>query len=253
MSLDLQNVALTLPSGTEFPGTPQGLLDLIAQYLAITGGESFSGINIGPTEPSADNRDLPWFKTDGSGNPIGWFAWNGSSWSAFPVIAPSGTTASRPASPTTGQLYLDTDIDVLLVYERAQWRTVSGSPGDIKFVTAASEAAALTQNPGWSIYTAGAGRVLGVQGSGAGLTTRTIGEEVGSEEVILTDTQLPTTSITLTNLKAYSGQHQNGSQPAGVYPYVTGTGDTTINDAFGSDEGHDNMQPTLFVCALVKD
>lgn len=253
MALDLQNVALTLPAGTPFPGTMQSLLDLIAQYLEIQGGESFSGVNLGSTEPSAANRDLPWFKTDGSGNPIGWFAWDGAAWTAVPVSIQSGGTASRPASPDEGQLYLDTDIDVLLVYERSQWRTAGGSPGDIKFVTAVSEAAALTQNPGWSIYTDGAGRVLGVQGAGAGLTTRTIGEEVGEEEVTLTSGQLPTTSLTLTNLKAYSGQHQNGTQPVGVFPYVTGIGNTTLSDAFGSDEAHENMQPTLFVVALVKD
>lgn len=252
MALNLQNSALTLPSGTEFPGTPQALLDLIAEYLAIVGGESFSGINIGSSEPAAGNRDLPWFKTDESGNPIGWFAWDGAAWTAVPSIVPSGTTAQRPASPDEGQLYLDTDIDVLLIYERAQWRTVSGSPGDIKFVTAASTAAALTANPGWAVYSTGAGRVLGVQGSGTGLTTRTIGEEVGSETVTLTAAQLPTTNITLTNLKPYTGQHQNGPQPAGVYPYVTGTGNTTFSAVFGGDEAHDNMQPTLFLVALVK-
>ena len=66
---------LTLPAGTEWPGTPQLGLNLFCQYAQITGLSELGGINFGPTTPASDLRDRPWFKTDVSGNPIGWFAW----------------------------------------------------------------------------------------------------------------------------------------------------------------------------------
>ena len=40
--------------------------------------------------------------------------------------APSGTTASRPASPTTGSLYFDTDESSLLSYNGTEWTSVGG-------------------------------------------------------------------------------------------------------------------------------
>ena len=63
---------LTLPAGTEWPGTPQLGLNLFCQYAKITGLLELGGINFGPTTPASDLRDRPWFKTDVSGNPIGW-------------------------------------------------------------------------------------------------------------------------------------------------------------------------------------
>ena len=91
---------LTFPAGTEIPGTMQGLANLLAQYLAVNGLSELGGINFGPTTPSEANRDKPWFKTDGSYNPIGFFSWNGSAWVTFDTGAiPSGPTASRLTSP----------------------------------------------------------------------------------------------------------------------------------------------------------
>ena len=122
---------LTLPAGTEWPGTPQLGLNLFCQYAQITGLSELGGINFGPTTPASDLRDRPWFKTDVSGNPIGWFSWNGSEWAQILFSAPYGRTSDRPSNPTVGQIFLDTDIDTLLIYERAAWRTVAGSPGDV--------------------------------------------------------------------------------------------------------------------------
>lgn len=64
-------------------------------------------------------------------------------------IVLSGPTSSRPSTPPANTFYFDTDISVLLIYRGASWITASGSPGDIKTVNAASEAVALTKNPGW--------------------------------------------------------------------------------------------------------
>ena len=187
MALTLQNVALTLPDGTEFPGTPQALMDLIAEYLAITGEENFNGINYGDVEPDPADRDRPWFKTDGSGNPIGWFGWDGSAWAPIPAILPSGTTAERPSSPADYTQFWDTDIDTGIIYYGGTWHTIDGSPGDVKFVTGATLAAVLTNNPGWSHYTDGIGRVLaGAAADGSDAQTN-----VGADDITLTEAQLP--------------------------------------------------------------
>jgi hypothetical protein len=37
------------------------------------------------------------------------------------LTAPSGNTASRPASPATGQLYFDTDVGTLVAYNGTDW------------------------------------------------------------------------------------------------------------------------------------
>lgn len=192
MPLTLQNTALTLPDGTEFPGTPQQLLDLIAAYMAITGGEDFTGVNYGPTTPDPDNRDRPWFKTDNSYNPLGWFGWDGSEWAPIPSVLPSGVTGSRPSSPSEGQQYFDTTIGVAIVYYSGQWRTLAGSPGDIKHVTGTTLADVLTKNPGWSQYTDGIGKVL----AGAATDGSDAEDDVGSDEITLEVAQLPAHSHT---------------------------------------------------------
>lgn len=223
MPLSAELRALTAPSGTEFPGTVQALLELIAQYEAIVGLADFSGVNFGDVEPTPEERDRPWFKTDASGNPIGWYSWAGSSWEPTPVTPQSGATADRPTSATLAQTYLDTDINAMLFYNGASWVTVSGSPGDIKFVVAATLADALTRNPGWTQYAEGIGKVL----AGAAADGSDYGTNVGADAVTIDITNLPDDTIKLASGWApYSGQSQNGPQPAGVYPIVTGQGDS---------------------------
>lgn len=255
MALNLQLEALTVPFGTEFPPTVQQLLELIAQYEQIIGTENFNGVNFGSTEPSEDNRDKPWFKTSDSGNPLGWFAWNGSSWSSIPIVIASGSTANRPSSPLMGQLYFDTDINVQLIFERSQWRTVDGSPGDVKEVKAASIAEALTNNPGWSEDTESLGMVIGGASDGSG---QTYGDSTGAEEVTLELSNLPSSTIDLqSGWGVYSGQFQNGAQPAGVYPIVTGLGAGSTENTGPINPGVQTpvsiIQPTKWYFRLFKD
>lgn len=101
-----------------------------------------------------------WLKTDKDateddpsiGNPISWHVHNGTAWVPFSGIVLSGPTTSRPSAPVEYQQYYDTTIACLIWWERNSWRTVSGVPGDIKFVAFEVLTEALTANPGWSVF-----------------------------------------------------------------------------------------------------
>lgn len=247
--LNLALQALSVPAGTEFPGTVQGLMNFIAAYQQITGQSNFSGVNFGSTEPAAEDRDKPWFKTDDSGNPVGWYAWDGSAWEAMPLVTPSGATESRPLSPQQGQKFYDTTIGAELIYIGSAWITSSGSPGDIKPVVAATLEDALDKNPGWSNYTAGVGNVI------AGANEDTYGLTDGSASVTLSVANLPNDTINLLNgWGVFPGQFQNGSQSPGVNPIVTGvTTKTTGPMNPNTQEAFSVIQPTIYLWLLIKD
>ncbi len=253
MSLEAQLQPLTLPEGTEFPGTPQELLELIAEYMEITGLNPFNGINFGTTTPDAANRDRPWFKTEAGGAPIGWFSWDGSDWSPIPQKLPSGATAARPVPASEGQQFFDTSINVALIFERSQWRTLSGSPGDVKAVKAATIDAALELNPGWIQDPDSLGRVIGGAGAGSGLTPRAYGVQVGEE----------TTTLAEDNLALHAHVFQGQATPArwkadGNVADAAGNlaGYAANSDQSTAPTGEGNpiltMQPTVFYWMLVK-
>lgn len=90
--------------------------------------------------------------TTGSfGDAIGWHEWNGTAWVPFNSVARSGTTLQRPTNAVELQQYFDTDISTLIHFERAQWRTVAGSPGDVKQVLFETLDEALLFSPGWDV------------------------------------------------------------------------------------------------------
>lgn len=86
-----------------------------------------------------------------AGEPLGWYQFDGTNWVPFNSIVLSGTTAQRPSNPANYQQYYDTDISCLIWWERAAWRTVAGSPGDVKAVAIQSLVDALNRNPGWTL------------------------------------------------------------------------------------------------------
>jgi hypothetical protein len=86
------------------------------------------------------------------GEPIGWYEWNGTNWVPFNSVPRNGGTLARPGSPVDFQQYFDTDINCLIHFERGLWRTVSGTPGDLKYVAFGKLADALTANPGWDLF-----------------------------------------------------------------------------------------------------
>ncbi len=244
------------PETQEFPGTPKALGDFLAQYFAIVGGENFIPVNFGSTEPDSDSRGYPWFKTDGSGNPIGWFSWNGAVWDQLNTNVPSGTTAQRPAGAAIGDLYYDTDIRVELIFDGSAWVTASGSPGDMKFVQAIDIAAALLKNPGWSQADEAtiSGRVLGAAGTGTSLTPRVFGASVGEEDHTLTINEIPEHTHSVAGVVDQRWRADGNVANASGNLAAWGSENTGSNPPIGSGSlAHNTMQPTFFAWCLVKD
>jgi hypothetical protein len=114
--------------------------------------------HIGKTTPTSADPPV-WLRTtaDGSeenpnyGSPLGWYQWNGANWIPFNSLVLSGPTSNRPTGGEPFQMYYDTDIGVLIWFERTQWRTVSGVPGDVKAVAFSTLSDALRANPGWDL------------------------------------------------------------------------------------------------------
>lgn len=250
--LNAQLSPLTLPAGTEFPGTPQALLQLISEYEAITGLENFTGVAYGSAEPSADNRDLAWFRTDGGGNPIGWYGWDGAAWVPLPNVLPSGATADRPVSPPDGTQFFDTTIETAIIYYSGSWHTLDGTPGDVKFVTGSSLSSVLDKNPGWSQYTDGIGKVLiGAMADGSDAET-----DVGADSVTLTENQMP--EHTHEDLVVTGSEADNGDP--GTYVITAATqsvGQETIaasqTGPKGGSDPVDVRQSSRILFCLVKD
>jgi hypothetical protein len=164
-------------------------------------------------------------------------------------IVNNGPTASRPATPSIGTKYFDTDISVELIYERAAWRTASGSPGDTKYVTASSLTTALTINPGWIQDTASQGRVQGGAGTGSGLSIRSVGDAVGEETHLQTIAELVNhkhssnaAGLGTGTRIAQAGNTSSATDPLGPIDTTTVGGSTPFNV----------MQPTIFRYCLVK-
>lgn len=117
---------------------------------------------IGNSTPSGTNPPV-WLRTSKDrtdidpsvGNPISWLVFNGTAWVPWVDIVLSGPYAS--VSATTPQQFTqfyatDLGLGVLIWYERGEWRTISGVPGDVKAVAYATLADALQANPGWAFF-----------------------------------------------------------------------------------------------------
>jgi hypothetical protein len=247
----------TVPFGSELPSSLQQMINDVCMFCGIQGGSAFNGINFGPNTPAPQNRGLPWFQTDGFGNPIGLFSWNGLAWVTIPTAAAAGPSSSRPPSPSNGSTFYDNTIGALIIWNASAgaWTTASGTIGDIKEVITATLATALTNNPGWSQELTTQGCVIGGAGAANGpATAHAQGTLIGEEAHTQAVSELAAHSHAEI-YGTYTGQHQNGSQPAGVYPAVTpgGTGipvSTTANT--GSSTPFNVIQPTMYLFRLVK-
>lgn len=186
----------TVPIDASFPpASAQTLINFVAAYLGVSGLENLQGVLVGETEPGASDRDKVWVKQDaGSGRALGSYIYNGG-WVPVPFIVPSGetepagakvgelyfntklaalrlyngtvwttnlhhagSTANRPAGAPLGYLYFDADIARLLRQTAQGWTTHDGGVGEIRMVDAATGDEAVTRNPGWAVFAALAGR-----------------------------------------------------------------------------------------------
>lgn len=162
---------------------------------------------VGPDEPAPPGPDDPqiWIRT--SENRIaGIYGWNGAAWKASGNIPNNGPTTSRPVVPADLEEFFDSDINVLLRYERGSWRTSSGSPGDVKPVTHPTLAEALRFNPGWDVLgrddQSQRGRFIGMAAkdpggapvaslmTDSGITPRASLEEFGEETHVITSSEI---------------------------------------------------------------
>ncbi len=182
---------------TEAIYVPIDISDSLPQFFVVQISE--------PAAPGDDDA-LIWLQVTATGRALGWRFWTGSEWRPAGNIPPSGTTLERPVDPANLEQYFDTDINTLIHWERGAWRTVSGTPGDIKFVTTTTLTVALTANPGWT-YLGDAnqswrGRTLAVAAKDpggspessfivdSGITQRAAGDMAGAETVVLSSTEI---------------------------------------------------------------
>lgn len=176
------NVGPWLKNGTQWWVWDDTTNQYVPQDLSASTTAPFVVQNSTPT----GSTSVPlWLKTTqdatdqnpSHGEPIGWFLWDGSVWAPFNSTVNSGPTTSRPANPDPFQQFYDTTINCLIWFERSAWRTVSGVVGDLKFVSAPTATAALTQNPGWTIFSpsvADNGRVLSMATQDQGPNPQTV-------------------------------------------------------------------------------
>lgn len=255
MAFNLYLTAGTAPFGAALPGNAQALLNFVSAYVLITGSGDIGGINYGSNEPSPENRSYPWWKTNPDGNPIGMYNWNGSAWVTVSTVVQNGPTSSRPVDAAAYTQYFDTTIGVMIIWTGARWITLSGSPGDLKFVTAATIDSALVLNPGWIQFDTANGCVLGGAGANAarGLTTRVAGAFVGAETHEITVAEMPLHSHTTTANWGEGGEgggdnplYYDNAQAPGLPQPQPDTGPA------GSGTAMSLMGPTLFQFLLVK-
>jgi hypothetical protein len=247
---------LTPPVDEEKSGTLNGLVQQMAAYLKVIGLDGITSIVVSVATPSAEDRDKVWLKKTSGGALIGLFHWSGIEWVQVPFSIASGSTIERPAVPSPFSFYHDTDIDCTLIFERNKWRTLSGTKGDVKFVRATTLAEAIKRNPGWVQCADATGRVLGAAGSTQGLTNRAYGDKVGSETVQLKTEELPSHKHGISGLSTDFMSRDDLRITAWAGPGSPAIGYNSVSkdtDTEGGDQGHENMQPTLFLWCLEKE
>lgn len=293
-------------------GTQWWVFDVnTGQYIPQDISASLHLFVVGPTTPPApgNGEATLWLRTFET-RAISWYGWTGTEWRPVSNVPPSGSTAARPTNPVDLEQFFDTDIKTLIHFERGAWRTVSGTPGDIKFVAQSLLSVALTSNPGWQYLAKDdqsiRGLVMGIASTDpgaspassfptdSGITARSSGEKTGEETHVLTSEEIEqhthlmghATALNSDNVGQFhrvdnsavvkippvlppnyfeingdgsgNGTHNGtaGDGPAGTMLITSRQLQLTGTDAqptlTGAATAHNNMQPSVFLWALVK-
>lgn len=251
------------PSAEGFPSTFAAFLSKIREYTQVStdsddpDGDTVRSILVQTTQPSSPNDNDLWVKIHSStSRPIGLYSYTGSAWKVMNQ-SNSGITADRPTDGTVGELYYDTTIQVMLMWNGSAWVTQSGSPGDIKFVYAADEATALANNPGWSRYTDADGRcVVAVDPDDTEVIDsvqkyKTAGNTFGSKTHTLVEAELPSHSHG--GISTIDPTHGDGGTGSDAITYPVTSGGSQVDFNTGSDTAHENRPPVITAYCLKKD
>jgi hypothetical protein len=149
-------------------------------------------------------------------------------------------TIGNAASGGTGRANADTeDLFTLL------WTNTADADCAVSSGRGASAAADYAANKTIALPKT-LGRSLACYGAGSGLTSRALAKIVGEETHVLTTTEMPAHSHTLTD--SYVKNSPGGAGAAAGADRATGASTA----ASGSDGAHNNMQPTVFLNVMVK-
>lgn len=254
------------PSSNQGPWLKDGMQwwvwdDTEADYVPLDTSASVQIAWIQETEPTEYDPPI-WIEITSTGRFVGVHVAVGTTWNA--TFLTSGTTAERPLSPSVLQQFYDEDLGVLIWWERGAWRTVSGSPGDVKYVSWETAEEATTYNPGWEILGTGdsndiswRGKVL-TQASkdpgitpdythsvSAGISTRSQGDVFGEEEhtLILAETPKHDHGLAgrLVKVDIAGGAGDDGN----AYNYTAFVEE-------GGDGPHNNVQPCVALWCIRK-
>jgi hypothetical protein len=209
----------------------------------------------GPSTPLTQTPPL-WFQTTASGGFFNVYNTTLAAW--IPATGPmnSGPTASRPTLPVNLEPFWDTTINAAIHFERGQWRTISGSPGDVKFVNVpgADFAAVVTEaqarSPGWSAVSVDFnGRSPMFAGAGFGLTPRAPLASFGDEAVTINATHIPPLYTGTTNQLLGFGLPGSGT----LQITAGGAANVSVGPILeGGGLPHPNLGPTIALVGLQK-
>lgn len=211
--------------------------------------------------------DIAWFISEGSGN---WRCLNYQRFIDAPhsgfttgdakltfkttadpgwVLANDGSIGSA-SSGATNRANADTQALYTLL-----WTNVSDTYAPVATGRGASAAADFGANKAMTLPKS-LGRVLGVYGSGSGLTARSLGETTGAETVVLSEANL----AAHTHVQRYdSSLDASGANTVFIPSAVTTdengvahTSTATTTGSTGSGTAHANMQPTSFWNVMIR-
>lgn len=187
------------------------------------------------------------------------------------VLMNDGTIGNSASSATT-RANADTEALFTLL-----WNNVLDASAPVSGGRGANAAADFAANKTIKLSSA-LGRAIGISGAGAGLTSRALGSFLGAETHQLTESEMPIhTHVQNTHAHGLGG-HVHGMAGGTAYssgaafgntasvgsaqqtgpnrftePATGNTGNQTAsNQNTGGDEAHNNMQPTIFMNAMIK-